>query len=110
MEILFGIGSSLLGLGISTAVPLAFFWLDWSQARDYFLARGCEVHSCWWSPFGPGCLGTPGNYRLFAGGTIYGVRYRDAHGWEHETYVRVGRFYPVEVTQDTVLAGPEAKA
>jgi len=95
-------------VGFGLLVRLAAGGLDHDRVRRYVEERGGQVLESMWSPFGPGWFSESKD-------RIYGVRYVDADGNEHEAYCKTSLWGGVYFTEDRIVrparqSGPEQES
>ena len=70
--------------------------MDHDRIREYVESRGGKVLDSNWSPFGPGWFGEKND-------RIYGVRYLDKDGNEHEAHCKTSMWSGVYFTEDKIV-------
>ena len=77
--------------------------MDHDRIRQYVERRGGKVLDSNWSPFGPGWFGEKSD-------RIYGVRYLDGDGNEHEAHCKTSLWTGVYFTEDRIVRYAERPA
>lgn len=77
--------------------------MDHDRIRQYVEQRGGRVIDSNWSPMGPGWFGEQTD-------RIYGVRYVDRDGHEHEAHCKTSMWSGVYLTEDRIIRRREAAA
>ena len=81
---------------VSIAIRLAVGSIDHDRIKHYVDERGGTVLYSHWSPFGPGWFGEQSD-------RIYGVRYLDKDGNEHEAHCKTSMWTGVYFTEDRIV-------
>lgn len=81
---------------IAIVIRLAAGGMDHDRIRQYVEERGGTVMDSVWSPFGPGWFGEKSD-------RIYGVRYLDKDGNEHQAHCKTSLFTGVYFTEDQIV-------
>ena len=81
---------------LAIVIRLAAGGLDHDRIKRYVEERGGTVLDSNWSPFGPGWFGEKSD-------RIYGVRYLDQDGNEHEAHCKTSIWSGVYFTQDQIV-------
>jgi hypothetical protein len=81
---------------IAIVIRLAAGGMDHDRIKQYAEERGGKVIDSNWSPFGPGWFGEKSD-------RIYGVRYLDKDGNEHEAHSRTSMWTGVYFTEDRIV-------
>lgn len=81
---------------IAIVIRLAAGGMDHDRIRQYVEERGGKVLDSQWSPFGPGWFGEKSD-------RIYGVRYLDKDGNEHQAHCKTSLFTGVYFTEDQIV-------
>jgi len=81
---------------IAILIRLGAGGMDHDRIRQYVEERGGKVIDSNWSPFGPGWFGEKSD-------RIYGVRYLDADGNEHEAHCKTSMWTGVYFTEDRIV-------
>ncbi|AWM42377.1 hypothetical protein C1280_24910 [Gemmata obscuriglobus] len=84
-------------------IRLAAGGMDHDRIRQYVEERGGKVLDSSWSPFGPGWFGEKSD-------RIYGVRYLDRDGNEHEAHCKTSMWTGVYFTEDRIVRYAERPA
>lgn len=88
---------------VAVVVRLAAGRMDHDRINWYVEVRGGRVLDSHWSPFGPGWFGEKSD-------RIYGVRYLDRDGNEHEAHCKTSLWTGVYFTEDRVVKSAERPA
>jgi hypothetical protein len=81
---------------IAIVIRLAAGGMDHDRIKKYVEERGGTVLDSNWSPFGPGWFGEKSD-------RIYGVRYLDKDGNEHEAHCKTSMWTGVYFTEDRIV-------
>jgi hypothetical protein len=81
---------------IAIVIRLAAGGMDHDRIKRYVEERGGKVLDSNWSPFGPGWFGEKSD-------RIYGVRYLDKDGNEHEAHCKTSMWTGVYLTEDRIV-------
>ena len=92
-----------LVLVIALVIRLAAGGLDHDRIKRYVEDRGGQVLDANWAPFGPGWFGEKSD-------RIYGVRYLDPDGNEHEAHCKTSFWTGVYFTEDRIVRYAERPA
>ncbi len=90
-------------IGLILTLRLLAGAFDGDRIQQYAKSQGWTLRERHWDPFGPGWFGTKGS-------RIYKVRYADAHGDEHEAYLKTSMLSGVYITEDRVIRRDPAAA
>src|SRR3954452_2246110 len=77
--------------------------MDHDRIKQYVEERGGKVLDSHWSPLGPGWFGEKSD-------RIYGVRYLDKDGNEHEAHCKTSMWTGVYFTEDRIVKSAERPA
>jgi hypothetical protein len=90
----------LILIPVVILIALAFRFmaggLDHDRIKQYVESRGGQVLDSNWAPFGPGWFGEKSD-------RIYGVRYLDNDGNEHEAHCKTSMWTGVYFTEDRIV-------
>jgi hypothetical protein len=86
----------LVFIVIAIVIRLAAGGLDHDRIKQYVEERGGKVLVSNWSPFGPGWFGEKSD-------RIYGIRYLDQDGNEHEAHCKTSIWSGVYLTDDRIV-------
>lgn len=81
---------------VHIAIRLRLGSIDHDRIKHYVDERGGTVLYSHWSPFGPGWFGEKSD-------RIYGVRYLDKDGNEHEAHCKTSMWTGVYFTEDRIV-------
>jgi hypothetical protein len=81
---------------IAVVIRFAAGGLDHDRVKQYVESRGGSVIEANWEPFGPGWFGEKSD-------RIYGVRYLDRDGNEHEAHCKTSMWTGVYFTEDRIV-------
>ena len=81
---------------IAVVIRLAAGGLDHDRIKRYVEGRGGEFLDAQWAPFGPGWFGEKSD-------RIYGVRYLDRDGNEHQAHCKTSLWTGVYFTEDRIV-------
>lgn len=88
---------------IAIVIRLAAGGMDHDRIKQYVEECGGTVLDSNWSPFGPGWFGEKSD-------RIYGVRYLDRDGNEHEAHCKTSMWTGVYFTEDRIVKYAERPA
>lgn len=81
---------------LAIVIRLAAGGMDRDRIEQYVRDRGGKVLDSNWDPFGPGWFGEKSD-------RIYGVRYLDRDGNEHEAHCKTSMWTGVYFTEDRIV-------
>lgn len=88
---------------VAIVIRLAAGGMDHDRIKQYVEERGGKVLDSSWSPFGPGWFGEKSD-------RLYGVRYLDKDGNEHEAHCKTSMWTGVYLTEDRIVKYAERAA
>lgn len=86
----------VLVIAVAIVIRLVAGGMDHDRVRQYVESRGGRVIDAYWAPFGKGWFGEKND-------RIYGVRFVDADGNEHEASVKTSLFSGVYFSEDRIV-------
>jgi hypothetical protein len=96
LQLLLYLGLGVLVLVVGIGVRLLVGRMDRDRVRSYLEARGGQLLSAAWAPFGKGWFGDKSD-------RIYEVRYLDRDGNLHEATCKTNLFSGVYFTEDHIV-------